>query len=110
MSITALRRAGRRAMAAAVLAVAAVPVAASAATPAPGYQEFAGCPSDGSVFICQHVTISGGYLKLGKVTTPVSKTLELTGGLTNTNPPVVAYVPPGGLKPVALKVPGGLLG
>jgi hypothetical protein len=86
--------------------------AAQAATPAPGYTQFAGCPSPaespGST-ACVRSVIKGGYFQMGSKNVPIEKPITLSGGV---NPPtgVVTASPAGGLTPVKQKVPGGVIG
>ena len=58
----------------AVCAIAAAALAAQAqvavaTTPAPGYEQFAGCPSsteNSTIAICTHATINGGYFQMSR--------------------------------------------
>lgn len=85
--------------------------AASAATPAPGYERFAGCPSpdeNPNVFVCQRAVIDGGHFQMGSKDVPIKNPMTLSGGLTFTNQ-IVANSK-GGLSPVKQEVPGGIIG
>jgi hypothetical protein len=94
-------------MGAALLALALAP-AANAATPAPGYTQFAGCPSPAEVpivFACQRVHIEGGHVQMGKKDTPIENPMDLVAGTTSEGQFVGGVFPP-----VKQKVPGGVLG
>lgn len=96
------------AIGAAIAALALLVPTASADTPAPGYEQFAGCPSQAEVPIsafCQRVHITGGHFQMGSKTVPIEKPLNLIGGLTE-NGDFVG----GKFDPVAQKVPGGVVG
>jgi hypothetical protein len=85
---------------------------AQAATPAPGYTQFTGCPTPAEspgVTACNRTEITGGHFKMGTKTVPISKTLVMTGGL-NPETGVISANAQGGLKPVQLPVPGGVIG
>jgi hypothetical protein len=103
-----------RLLAIAVVAVAAfvaVP-AASAATPAPGYTQFAGCPSPAENPLatgCLRSVIKGGYFQMGSKNVPITNPITLSGGINNETGAVSAS-PAGGLTPVKQKVPGGVIG
>ncbi len=82
--------------------------AANAATPAPGYTQFTGCPSKAEVPIvefCQRVLIDGGHVKMGSKTVPIENPMNLVGGLDGNGNFVGGVFPP-----VKQKVPGGVLG
>ncbi|MFT3864755.1 MAG: hypothetical protein QM729_10825 [Solirubrobacterales bacterium] len=99
-------------LSAVVTAVALGVPAAQAATPASGYEQFAGCPSpaeDSGVEICLHSTITGGHFKLGSKNVPITNPITLTGG-TNAEFEDFVANSQGGLKPVKEKVPGGVIG
>jgi hypothetical protein len=102
---------GRAALVASVVATSiTAPAAASAATPKPGFTQFAGCPNTTEVFTCQYAKINGGSFKFGNVTVPVTSPITLTGGVTNDFPGKIIFTSAGGLKSAPLKVPGGLTG
>jgi hypothetical protein len=93
---------------AALAALALTAPAASAATPAPGYTQFTGCPSPAEVPIvafCQRVHIDGGHVKMGNKTVPIENPMNLVGGLEENGNFVGGVFPP-----VKQKVPGGVLG
>jgi hypothetical protein len=97
--------------AAAFAAVALAAPVAQAATPAPGYTQFKGCPTPAenpAVESCVRSTITGGYFQMGSKTVPIEKPMVLTGGRKG-NGDIVANSE-GGLSPVKQKVPGGVVG
>lgn len=107
------RTAGLFAAAASVLAaMALVAPAAPAATPAPGYTQFAGCPDPKTEFpgvvLCVRNIIKSGHFQMGSKKVPIENPLTLTGGLLE-NGTLVANSK-GGLPPVKQKVPGGVIG
>jgi hypothetical protein len=85
---------------------------ASAATPAPGYTQFAGCPSPAenpTTTACLHSVITGGYFQMGSKNVPITNPITLNGGIEPISGAVFAS-PKGGLTPVKQKVPGGVIG
>jgi len=85
---------------------------AMAATPAPGYEQFAGCPSpaeDPAVTACLRSTISGGHFQMGSKDVPITNPITLSGGL-DPNTEIVSANAKGGLTPVKQPVPGGIIG
>jgi len=97
---------------AAVAAMAMAVPAAQAQTPAPGYTQFAGCPTlaqNPESQVCLRSVVTSGYLKLGNKKTPITKPLVLTGGL-NAELQNFSANSQGGLKPVEQLVPGGVIG
>jgi hypothetical protein len=99
-------------LAAALVVIAVAAPAAGAATPAPGYSQFAGCPSpeeNPNITSCQRSVITGGYLKLGNKKVPISKPLVLSGG-SGVEGVNYAYNSQGGLSKTQLQVPGGVIG
>jgi hypothetical protein len=104
---TKLFAAGVASLAAMAMAV----PAAQATTPAPGYEQFAGCPSKeelAGVKTCTITYISGGHFQMGSKDVPISNPMTLSGGVTSTGT-VVANAK-GGLTPVKQPVPGGIIG
>lgn len=86
--------------------------AAQAATPAPPYEDFAGCPSkaeDTSVASCFKYVFNGGHLQLGKKNIPVTNPIVLRGGYKK-NTGVFAGNSEAGIVPVRQTVAGGLIG
>jgi len=99
-------------LAAAIAAFAAAAPTAGAATPAPGYAQFAGCPSPAenpTITSCQRTVITSGYIKLGNKKVPINKPLVLSGG-TGVEGVGFAYTSQGGLSKTQLQVPGGVIG
>jgi hypothetical protein len=100
------------ALMAAVAALALLAPAASAAEPKEGYKQFAGCPSEAenaNIVFCIRSLITGGHFQMGNKDVPIEKTIELSGGYSITGTEFAA-TSKGGLKPVAQKVPGGVIG
>ena len=101
--------------AAAVTAVAALAIlvpAASAATPNPGYEQFAGCPSlaeQPEVLFCQRATIKGGHFQMGTKDVPIENPMTLTWG-TDFEQKKFFVNSKGGLSHAKQKVPGGIVG
>ncbi|HEU5104605.1 MAG TPA: hypothetical protein VFU11_02065, partial [Solirubrobacterales bacterium] len=86
--------------------------AAPAATPAPGYSQFAGCPTateNPAVTACVRADITGGNFKMGSKNVPISKPMTMTGGLDPVSHNVY-FGPGGGLTKVKQLVPGGVIG
>jgi hypothetical protein len=99
-------------LAVAAVAAAVIAPAAQAAKPAPGYEQFAGCPTkaeDSTVSSCLRAVVSSGRLKLGNKNTPITNPIIITGG-TNEELGEFRYNSEGGLKPARQKVPGGVVG
>ena len=97
---------------AAITALGVLSAAAQAATPAPGYTQFAGCPSpaeNSATSICVKTTITGGHFQMGSKDVPITKPMTLTGG-QNPETGVISFNAQGGLKPVKQLVPGGVIG
>lgn len=97
---------------AAMLAVLAFASLASAATPKPGYTQFAGCPSKAenpAVTTCLNSTITGGQLHLGNKETPLTSPIKLSGGIGPEGGPIFANSQ-GGLSKAKQKVNGGVIG
>ena len=103
-----------RLLAAAVASLAAVALAApvaQAATPAPGYEQFKGCPAKAEfpgVIACTHAVIKGGHFQMGSKDVPIENDIHVRGGIL-ANGALVA-TPEGGLEHVKQKVPGGVVG
>jgi hypothetical protein len=95
------------------LAAAAVAApAASAATPAPGFEQFAGCPSPAekaTVTGCIRAIIKSGHFKMGNKNVPISKPIILSGGV-NSEFGEFSANSKGGLLPAKQLVPGGVIG
>lgn len=103
------------ALMAGALLVAMLAPAAQAATPAPGYTQFAGCPDPktealgAGVEICLNAEITSGNFKMGSKNVNIEKPISLVGG-TNVELENFVYNSEGGMKPVKQKVPGGIIG
>lgn len=85
---------------------------ASAATPAPGYTQFTGCPSPAenpAIEGCVHSVVKGGHFKMGNKDVPIENAIPLTGGVKE-GLAGFTFNSQGGLKPVKQKVPGGVVG
>jgi hypothetical protein len=86
--------------------------AANAATPAPPYQDFAGCPSEAeneSINTCEKIEFTGGHITFGNREVPVSNTIALRGGVEVGTGNFV-FNNEGGIAPVRQVVPGGVIG
>lgn len=100
------------AIGAALVALALSAPLASAATPNPGYGQFAGCPSpeeSSATPICIRAEVTGGHLQVGKKDVPIKKPLILSGGVDEEFEGFTANSK-GGLSPVQQEVPGGIIG
>ncbi|MBK5219102.1 MAG: hypothetical protein JJE35_04865 [Thermoleophilia bacterium] len=100
------------AAAASLAALALAAPIAQAATPAPGYTQFAGCPSTSevpSVVACVRSVVKGGHFQMGSKNVPISKPMTLTGG-TDASLEEFFANSEGGLTPVKQLVPGGIIG
>jgi hypothetical protein len=97
---------------AALVAMAMVVPAAQAATPAPGYTQFAGCPSpeeNPATQVCLRAVIKSGNFKMGSKNVPISKPMTMSGGLDAELHNFSANSK-GGFPPVQQQVPGGVIG
>jgi hypothetical protein len=91
-----------------VAATLALCVPAASAAPAPGYEEFTGCPSrtvDTTIRFCVTSVVGDGHLKLGSKDTPIIDPISLVGATTTTGSFVLGSFD-GGRQ----RVPGGLVG
>ncbi|HEU4392656.1 MAG TPA: hypothetical protein VFR04_03355 [Solirubrobacterales bacterium] len=98
-------------IASAVAAMALVAPASQADTPAPGYGQFAGCPTAAEfpgVAVCTAGVIKGGHFQMGSKDVPIEKPIKMSGGQLE-NGFIVANSK-GGLEAVKQKVPGGVIG
>jgi hypothetical protein len=103
-----------RLLAAVIAAVAAMAVAplAQAATPAPGYEQFAGCPTKAevpTVAVCVRSVVKGDHFQMGNKDVPLENEMTLTGGADASLGNFVANSE-GGLSATKQQVPGGLIG
>jgi len=106
----------RKLMVAAVAALAltamAAPMASQAATPAPGFGQFAGCPSPAenpAISGCLRAIIGSGHFKMGNKNVPITKPIILSGGV-NSEFQGFSANSKGGLLPAEQLVPGGVIG
>jgi hypothetical protein len=84
--------------------------AAATTTPAPGYEQFAGCPHPGEnplIVTCYRSTVSSGMFQMGNLELSLLPT-TLSGGMTAGG--TFSSSPKGGLQQVKLTVPGGVIG
>lgn len=84
---------------------------AQAATPAPGYTQFAGCPGpeeNPAVTICFRSVITGGHFQMGSKDVPIKNPITLSGGFDEAGN--VSANAKGGMTPVKQLVPGGVIG
>lgn len=98
--------------AAALAALALLAPVASAKTPAPGFERFAGCPSQeesATTVFCIWSEVTDGHLQTGKKTVPIENPLTIVGGLDE-NLENFAANSKGGLSKTKQKVPGGVIG
>lgn len=96
----------------AITAVAMLAPIAQADTPAPGYTQFAGCPSQKEnpiITSCNRSLVKSGNFKMGNKNVPIEKPITLSGG-TNEFLQNFTYNSKGGMPPVNQKVPGGVIG
>jgi len=99
-------------MGAALLTMAGLAPAAGADTPAPGYGQFAGCPSPSEnpvITGCVRSVIKGGHFQMGSKDVPITAPMTLSGGLDSSFKTFAANSK-GGLTPVKQQVPGGVIG
>jgi hypothetical protein len=99
------------ALGAGLMAAALLAPAAFAATPAKGYEAFAGCPSpaeNSSIVICVNTKIKSGHFKMGSKDVPITNPMNLSGGTDALGN--FSASPAGGLSKAKQKVPGGVIG
>jgi hypothetical protein len=97
---------------AAILALVLLVPMAQAKEPAPGFTQFAGCPSQeesASTFFCIRSEVTGGHLQVGKKDVPIKNPLTIVGGL-NTELGGFTANSKGGLSKTKQEVPGGIIG
>jgi hypothetical protein len=96
----------------AAAALATIAPAAQAATPAPGYGQFANCPSPAenpAVTACVKATVKGGHFQMGSKDVSITNPMTLSGGVEGSGN--VAKGPTGPILTQAKqKVPGGVVG
>jgi hypothetical protein len=86
--------------------------AAQAATPAPGYEQFAGCPSpeeNPSVEVCVRSVVKSGNFKMGNKNVPITKPITVSGGANGFLENFTANSK-GGMSASKQLVPGGVIG
>jgi hypothetical protein len=96
----------------AILAAAFLAPIAQAATPKPGYTQFAGCPSpeeNPNVTLCARTVIKSGHFQMGSKDVPITNPMVLSGGQDVSTGKFV-FNSKGGLTAVKQKVPGGVVG
>jgi hypothetical protein len=95
----------------AVLAICLLAPAAQAKEPAPGFTQFAGCPTpeEHKTTFCVRSDVTGGHLQVGKKDVPIKNPLTISGGLNESFEEFRAG-PKGGLSVVKQEVPGGIIG
>jgi hypothetical protein len=99
------------ALGAGLMAAAMLAPAGFAATPAKGFEKFAGCPSPAenpNISLCITSTIKGGHFQMGSKDVPIANPMTLSGGATPTGEFFAS--PAGGLSKTKQKVPGGVIG
>ncbi len=100
------------AAATAFTAVALLAPMAQADTPAPGYTQFAGCPSaneNPNITTCLRSVVKSGNFKMGNKNVPITNPITVSGG-SNGDLENFAATSKGGMPPVNQKVPGGVVG
>lgn len=96
----------------ALVAVAMAAPLAQADTPAPGYTQFAGCPSkkeNSKISSCIRSVVKSGNFKMGNKNVTIENPITVSGG-TDEALQNFAYTSKGGMPPVNQKVPGGIIG
>lgn len=87
--------------------------AAQAATPNPGYTQFAGCPDpfteNPEIVTCLRSDITGGNFKMGNKNVPIENPITLKGGVKDGFGQLY-FNSQGGLSKAKQKVPGGVIG
>jgi hypothetical protein len=100
------------ALVAAAMTAALMAPLAQAETPAPGYGQFAGCPSPKSenpgITNCLRTLVTGGHFKMGNKDVPITEPIELVGGTELGEN--FSFNSKGGLLPAKQRVPGGVVG
>ena len=95
-----------------ILAAAVFAVSAGAATPAPNYSQFRGCPTaaeNPSIEACVHSEVVGGHFKMGNKDVPITNPIKITGGVGFGLSGFSANSE-GGMSVAKQKVPGGVVG
>jgi hypothetical protein len=95
-----------------IAAMAMMASAAQAATPAKGYEQFAGCPTKAEnpvVSSCITSVVKSGHFQMGNKDVPITNPITISGGVDEFLGNFSAS-PAGGMTPVKQKVPGGVVG
>lgn len=99
-------------VAVAAAAVAVLAPAAQALEPAPGYSQFAGCPTpeeSSTIVGCVHAEVTGGHFQMGNKDVPITNPITVSGGVEQGSVGF-AYNSNGGMSKSPQKVPGGVIG
>jgi hypothetical protein len=95
-----------------VALIALAPATAGATTtPAPGYDQFTGCPNPAQnpeIEFCFHTVFTSGEFQVGSIEFPITNPITYRGGLTESFE--VDFNAAGGMPPVPQTVPGGIVG
>lgn len=100
------------AIGAALVALLLVGPVAQAAEPAPGFEQFAGCPSpeeNPEIIGCIRSEVTGGHFQMGSKDVPITKPIVLSGGWNAENAGF-DHTSKGGLLPAKQEIPGGIIG
>jgi hypothetical protein len=84
---------------------------ALAATPAPGFSQFAGCPTKAEkaeIEACYTLTVKSGNFKVGSKNVPIENPITISGGWGPAEK--TYYNSKGGMTKAKQKVPGGIIG
>ncbi|MGC1852665.1 MAG: hypothetical protein WA687_09535 [Solirubrobacterales bacterium] len=105
MSFGDLRKTFAVVTAFAALTVLTPATASATTTPAPGYEQFAGCPHPGEMTIetCVRTIFTGGELQMGTREIPIENPVTFSGGVTPAGK--FGASPQGGLLPAKQTVP-----
>lgn len=85
--------------------------AAEATTPAPGFGQFAGCPTKAEkaeIEACYTIKIKSGNFKMGSKNVPIENPVTISGGWGEAEK--TYYNSKGGMTKAKQKVPGGVIG
>ncbi len=105
-----MRYCARALLAAVVAIVGSVVLAPGAfAAPAPGYENFAGCPNTATTVLCLRSETNSGHIQIGTKDVPINQQIVFSGGLQS-DFSTLAFNSQGGLLAPPLRVPGGLVG
>lgn len=79
-------------------------------SPAPGYDQFAGCPNPGqnpAIVTCFHTVFTSGNFQMGKTSIPITHQITYSGGYNGSGE--VDFNVSGGMPLVPQPVPGGIV-